>query len=181
MCWQNAQKKKMTLRLLGFGMRWMNVTFASGAASRQAWRSGSVAHVSEIGSGLAATALAAPDTCTAQSAMSLEPSGVRPQGSVQIDVHARVRATTAAGSSHTETGASATATGARFHSVGGNTETNLLEGLASTLDMASPTRLDNEGGATLHMASPTGSLTGGPRRTACRTQPAETAATVPHC
>jgi hypothetical protein len=28
-------------------------------------------------------------------------------------------------------------------------KTDLLEGLASTLDMASPTRLDNEGGATL--------------------------------
>jgi hypothetical protein len=35
-------------------------------------------------------------------------------------------------------------------------KTDLLESLASTLDMASPTHLDNEGGATLHLASPAG-------------------------
>ena len=71
----------------------------------------SVAQVSEIGNGLAAPAFTEPDGFAAQSAMSLDRSGVRPQGSVQIDVHARVRATTAASTSDNETGAWATATG----------------------------------------------------------------------
>ena len=84
------------------------------AALVQTWwpLTASVAQVSEIGNGLAAPASACSRTqCGTVGYVLGPPWRRRPQGSVQIDVHARVRATTAASTSDSETGAWATATG----------------------------------------------------------------------